>query len=90
MKSNDIWNHFKFQLHWNKLEEVDLEKRNVNNNPLCSYTHKFYIKYGKHICHCFGHSKLKPIDYITFCKRKEYITVIIALLLMQIQRKILH
>ena len=71
MKANDHWNYWMFQLHWKKLEWVDPKKINSSNNPLCSLTHKFYIKDGKQTCHFVGHSKLKPIDCVALFKIQE-------------------
>ena len=48
-----------------------ISKKNVKKNPLCSSTHRFYIKNGKQVCHFFGNSKLKPIDYVAFFKLQE-------------------
>ena len=48
---NALWNDWKFQIHWHKLELLDLKKRNIKKNIYCSSTHKLYIKYGKQEYH---------------------------------------
>ena len=55
MKANDHWNYWRLQLHWNELDWLDSNTRDPKNNPLCSYTLKFYIKYGKKTCYFVGH-----------------------------------
>ena len=52
------------------VEWVDPKKRKRKNNPLCSLTHKFYIKYGNELYLFVGNDKLKPIDYGAFFKDK--------------------
>ena len=64
MKTNNNWNDWRFQLHWKHIECVDPKRINSKNNLFCYSTNKFYIKYGKQTCNFFGHSKLKPIDYV--------------------------
>ena len=78
MKANDHLNYWKFQLHWNNLEWVYPEKWNCKDNSFCPLTHKFYIKYGKQKCHFFGHSKLKPIDYVAFFNIQEHSSALTA------------
>ena len=46
------------------------KKVNIKKNLFCSLTHKFYIEYGKGMLF-FGHSKLKPIDYVALFNIQE-------------------
>ena len=34
-KDNQYYNHWKFQIHWNKLEWVNLRSRDEQKNPFC-------------------------------------------------------
>ena len=71
-KSNDHWNDCRFQFHWNQFECVYLKTPDLQKNPFCYYTHKFYIKYGKQTCHFVGNLKLKSIDYLEFFNRQDH------------------
>ena len=44
----------------------------MNNTHCCTSTFNYYIKDGNKSCHLGGNSKLKPIDYAAFFKRKYF------------------
>ena len=73
MKVNDHWNYWKFQFNWNKLEWVDPQRRNCNNNPFHSLTCKFYIKHGKHTCNIFWTLIIETNWIFLFFKLQEHI-----------------
>ena len=49
---------------------VDSNNQYFKKNPFCTSSYKFYIKYGNKSCYFVVHSKLKPIEYEAFFKRK--------------------
>ena len=46
------------------------------NNPFCTSTFKYYIKYGNDSCNFVGKYNLKPIEYKAFFMSKYFSAVI--------------
>ena len=56
---NKWWNDWRFQLHWNKLEWVNLRSLTKMNKPFSFSSNEFYLNKGDRTSHWVGHSKLK-------------------------------
>ena len=54
---NQSWNHWIFQIKWNKLEWVNLRNSNKVNNPFCVSSKKFDLKDNDKTSHWVGHPK---------------------------------
>ena len=70
-KSNMWWNDWKFQLHWNMLEWVNLKSTPKRDKPFSVSSNKFYINNIDRTSHFVGHSELGPLDYADFYERKN-------------------
>ena len=65
------WNHWRFQLHWNVLEWVNLKSTTKRVKPFSVSSKKFYINKNYRTAHFVGHSKLTPLDCFDLYERKE-------------------
>ena len=68
--SNQIWNDWTFQIHWNKIECFNPKNCSERNNPYCVSFKGFYLRYNYKTLHWFGYSKLKPMGCKDFNKIK--------------------
>ena len=70
-QSNMWWNDWKFQLHWNMLEQVYPKTTPKIVKAYSVSSKKFYINNNDRTAHFIGHSKLTPLDIVDFYKRKQ-------------------
>ena len=70
-RSNMLWNDWKFQLHWNRLEWVNPRSTPKRVKPFSVSSKKFYINNNDRKAHFVGHSQLGPLDYADFYERKN-------------------
>ena len=66
----DHWKYWKFQIHWEKLEYVVPLKLDTKKTPFCMSSNKLFLKDGLHDNNRVGKPVMKPVDYVTFQKRK--------------------
>ena len=71
------WNDWKFQIHWNILEWVDLKSTTKRVKPFSVSSKKFYINNNDRSSHFVGHSKLTPLDIVEFYERKQTMMIIL-------------
>ena len=64
--TNQKWNDWKFQIHWNKLQWVNPRNCNKRKNLHCVSSKKFYMKDNNKTADWFGQAKLKPLDTYYF------------------------
>ena len=60
--SNQAWNHWKFQIRWNKLEQVNPRSHNEQKNPFCVSSKINYFKDNVKTVHCFVHLQIRSLD----------------------------
>ena len=65
------WNDWKFQLHWNMLEQVNPKSTTKRVKTFSVSLNKFYINNNDRTAHFVGHSKLTPLDCADFYERKQ-------------------
>ena len=65
-QSNRWWNDWKFQLHWNMLEWVDLKSTPKIVKPFSVSSKNLYINNNDRTAHFVGRSKLAPLDIVDF------------------------
>ena len=70
-ESNRWWNDWKFQLHWKKIEWVDLKSTPKRVKPFSVSSIFFYISKNDRTSHFVGHYILKELDIDDFYKRKQ-------------------
>ena len=67
-EANQMWNDWKFQIHWSKLEWVNPRCHDERKNQFCVFFKKCYRDNVKP-AHWVGHSKLKSFYTDDFFKR---------------------
>ena len=65
------WNDWKFQLHWNMLEWVNLKSTTKRVKTFSVSSNKFYINNNDRTDHFVGRSKLTPLDCVDFYERTD-------------------
>ena len=67
---NQCWNEWRFQIHWNNIEQVNPRNLSEGKNHFCFSYKTFYLKDNNKYLHQVGDSKLKLLDLGEFYKRK--------------------
>ena len=65
-----MWNYWKFQLHWHKLEWVNPRNKIRRKKPIQFFLN---ISKGDRTSHWVGHSKIKELDINDLFERKDMI-----------------
>ena len=68
---NSWWNGWKLQLHWNKIEWVDLKSTPKRVKPFSVSSKKFYMNKNDRTAHFVGRSKLKELYINDFYKKRR-------------------
>ena len=63
---NKSWNEWKFQIHWNKLEWVNIRSHTEGNNPFCVSSNKFCLKDNNKNANWVGNLELNPLHLEDF------------------------
>ena len=74
-QSNMWWNDWRFQLHWNILEQVDPKTTPKRVKLFSVSSKKFYINNKYRTAHFVGHSKLTLLDIVDFMKKNRQMKI---------------
>ena len=58
-EANKLWNGWKLQLHWHKLDWVDPKYNPIRVKPFSVYSKRFYIDKSDRTAHWVSHYEIK-------------------------------